>query len=325
MKKLLYAMALVALFNSNAISQSCSNVQGSIDFQTPVAGSIIPVSATSNATISFKVTALSLIDFITRGAQITGATIVSHSGGHVTGAVTFTNSFPTVTATFSFTVNTPNTPGSEVFTVMATFKTNDGSGLVSGCTVSDVVSVNTTPIELLAFTGKQTSTGAVKLNWVTASERDNALFMVERSNNGVNFTAVGEVKGAGNSSSNIDYAYTDATAVNNAVNYYRLTDVDVNGKKSSSRVISVIVGKNAPLTIDAVAVEQGFVSLVSPSTGVAELSISNVQGQVLSNVKTTLNEGANQVQINTENLNPGIYFLNIVNNDRTAQTKFFKN
>ncbi len=317
MKKLLYTLALVALSNYSGFGQ-CSNYSPSVDFTAPVAGSIIPLNAGISGSVGFKVSALNLTTFNTLGTLITAISVTS-SGGHVTSITTST--VPSSSGSFGFTVKTPNAPGSETFTVTATYNTAGATG----CTAIGVVSVNTTPIELLSFVGKQTNSGAVKLNWVTASEKDNALFMVERSNNGVDFTAVGEVKGSGNSSSNIDYTYTDASAINNAVNYYRLTDVDVNGVKSSSRVISVIVGKNAPLVIDAISSVQGFASVVSPSNGTADLTISDVQGRVLSSVKSNLVEGANTVQINTENLGTGIYFLSIVNNSTSAQTKFFKN
>jgi len=45
----------------------------------------------------------------------------------------------------------------------------------------------------------------------------------------------------------------------------------------------------------------------------------------MSSMKANLTEGDNQVSINTANLNTGIYILSINNNNRTAQTKFFKN
>ena len=321
MKKLLYSIALVALVNCSGFAQ-CSNYSASVDFQTPVAGSISPVTAGTNGSISFKVSALNLTSFNTFGALITSFT-VSGSGGHLSSEpYNYSYSGPSeVTATFNFTVKTPNTAGSESFTVTAIYNTSGATG----CTAVGVVSVNTTPIELLAFSGKQNNEGGVHLDWVTASEKNNTMFLVERSNNGNDFTQVGEVKGAGNSSKNINYSFNDGSAVNDAVNYYRLTDVDVDGNKSSSRIISVVVGKNAPLSIYTISAQQGWVSVVSPIAGDAVLNITNAQGQVMSSMKANLTEGDNQVSINTANLNTGIYILSINNNNRTAQTKFFKN
>ena len=70
------------------------------------------------------------------------------------------------------------------------------------------------------------------LNWSTASESNNKGFYVERSKDGQNFTSVGFVKGVGNSNKINNYSYTDATLkdINVTTTYYRLKQVDVDGK-----------------------------------------------------------------------------------------------
>jgi|GEM_PF-1568915 len=328
MKKLLYTIALVAFFSYSGFAQ-CN--QGEYIEFTVVPGAILPSPAGTSQQIKFRVHSFDAFS----GVEMTSTKLVSFTatptGGHTTITSTNAPNYPGNNPTIvvregivNLKVITPNAPsGADTYTITVTFKSSPDASII--CTVSDVVTVNTTPIELLAFSGKQNNEGGVHLDWVTASEKNNAMFLVERSNNGNDFTQVGEVKGAGNSSKNINYTFNDGSAVNDAVNYYRLTDVDVNGAKFSSRIISVVVGKNAPLSIYTISAQQGWVSVVSPIAGDAVLNITNAQGQVMSSMKANLTEGDNQVSINTANLNTGIYILSINNNNRTAQTKFFKN
>lgn len=97
--------------------------------------------------------------------------------------------------------------------------------------------INPLPVELISFTGKAASEG-IALNWATASEKDNDRFEVQRSADGRSFETIGTVKGNGNSSTKLAYNFTDKTAKAN-LNYYRLRQVDFNGKFEFSKVISV--------------------------------------------------------------------------------------
>ena len=325
MKKLLYIFALVAFVNSSGFSQACNSTDlaVSINFQNPLPGSITPSEAGTHQVISFT---LSVQSNSTLNTLAYGITAVSATGYNASLVTLDSTKALGLSGKIYYTVKSPNSPNSVSFTVRPTFRyKDDNNAIQAGCSAFvDIATVSVTPIELLSFTGKQNNEGGVHLDWVTASEKNNAMFLVERSNNGSDFTQVGEVKGAGTSSKTINYTFNDGSALNDAVNYYRLTDVDLNGVKTPSRIISVVVGKNAPLSIYTISAQQGWVSVVSPIAGEAVLNITNAQGQVMSNMKTTLTEGENQVNINTASLNTGIYILNITNNGRVAQTKFFK-
>ena len=319
MKKLLYSIALVALVNNYGFGQSsCTNTSSAVEFSN------VPTNVLVSGQSGFFNVKVSVLTGSPGTLQYYSIkTIsVSTSGGH-TNSYTYSG-YGTSEGTVNFKVVSPNSPGTESLTVTVVVNSSL-AGDNGACSVVGLTSFNTTPIELLAFNGKQNNEGGVHLDWVTASEKNNAKFLVERSNNGNDFTQIGEVKGAGNSSKNINYTFNDGSAVNDAVNYYRLTDVDLNGVKTPSRIISVVVGKNAPLSIYTISAQQGWVSVVSPIAGDAVLNITNAQGQVMSSMKANLTEGDNQVSINTANLNTGIYILSINNNNRTAQTKFFKN
>ena len=88
----------------------------------------------------------------------------------------------------------------------------------------------------------------VLMNWVTASEKDNALFQVERSANAATWETIGRVNGKGTTSVRQQYSFTDISP-RQGVNYYRLRQVDVSGKSSLSRVRSVTVGSSTEVLV----------------------------------------------------------------------------
>lgn len=96
---------------------------------------------------------------------------------------------------------------------------------------------NPLPAELVDFTANEDSQG-VRIDWSTASERNNDYFTVEHSTDGINFTRIDEVKGAGDSKETIDYSI-NSTAANFGMNYYRLTQTNFDGEVTKLRTISL--------------------------------------------------------------------------------------
>ena len=95
------------------------------------------------------------------------------------------------------------------------------------------------PIELLSFEAKYMSeTYKVRLKWVTATEINNDLFTIERSQDGINWQTVSDIDGAGNSSKPIAYSAIDSSPYS-GISYYRLKQTDFNGKTSYSQIVSI--------------------------------------------------------------------------------------
>ncbi|WP_205503383.1 lectin-like domain-containing protein [Rufibacter psychrotolerans] len=94
------------------------------------------------------------------------------------------------------------------------------------------------PVQMVNFSGKSGPEG-VKISWQTASEQDNAYFLVERSTDGKTFGPVGQVQGAGHSNVLLHYSFLDKQAGGNATVYYRLKQVDLDGTFEYSKVIAV--------------------------------------------------------------------------------------
>ncbi|HTA62062.1 MAG TPA: T9SS type A sorting domain-containing protein [Bacteroidia bacterium] len=94
------------------------------------------------------------------------------------------------------------------------------------------------PIELMGFYAYKVDEG-IKLNWATATETNNAYFMVEYSLDGSNFMPYTEVKGAGNSYVEKDYTCRFTENIGNKKPYFRLKQVDYNGNYHYSSIITL--------------------------------------------------------------------------------------
>lgn len=77
------------------------------------------------------------------------------------------------------------------------------------------------------------------LSWSTLTETNNDHFTIERSFNGKDYHKIGKIDGAGTSHMRIDYQFEDLKAGQAPVVYYRLQQIDTNGKKQLTKVKSV--------------------------------------------------------------------------------------
>jgi Secretion system C-terminal sorting domain len=97
------------------------------------------------------------------------------------------------------------------------------------------------PVELTFFKAKSIN-NVVKLSWQTASEKNNKGFEIERSMDTKTWENIGEVKGQGTSDIKVDYNFEDKHPLS-ILTYYRLKQVDFDGKESYSNIESVSIYK----------------------------------------------------------------------------------
>lgn len=76
----------------------------------------------------------------------------------------------------------------------------------------------------------------VELIWETTSETGNQYFLIERSTDGNSFQVIGKKNSAGNGTSIHHYSYVDSAPL--LSNFYRLKQVDWNGRYTYSKVLS---------------------------------------------------------------------------------------
>lgn len=76
------------------------------------------------------------------------------------------------------------------------------------------------------------------LIWGTKSETNNLFFQIEKSTNGVDFYEIGFIKGCGNCNYENEYQFPDYN-LEKTINYYRLKQVDFDGKYIYSKIITI--------------------------------------------------------------------------------------
>ncbi|MBI3501833.1 MAG: T9SS type A sorting domain-containing protein [Bacteroidetes bacterium] len=96
------------------------------------------------------------------------------------------------------------------------------------------------PVELLFFTGKNECDKTI-LQWETASEKNNDYFEIQRKDGSMEeWKDVGEVKGAGNSTTTLNYEFIDSELPTAAATlYYRLKQTDFDGNYKYCNPIAV--------------------------------------------------------------------------------------
>ncbi|MBK8497907.1 MAG: hypothetical protein IPL52_03595 [Flavobacteriales bacterium] len=102
------------------------------------------------------------------------------------------------------------------------------------------------PIELLRFDANAMD-DRVRVEWSTASERDNALFVVERSTDAEHYESIGTIPGAGNSLLMRAYIFDDPRPLHGLA-YYRLRQVDLDGTTTLSDAVAVLWAQAPPFT-----------------------------------------------------------------------------
>lgn len=118
------------------------------------------------------------------------------------------------------------TANSTPFTIDVTL----GSGLTLNC--------NPLPIVLDDFYGYYEK-GSNRLNWITWSEIDNDYFLIQRSEDGINFKNIDMIDGTGNSTETVKYSLNDPNFRRNNINYYKLIQVDFSGQQTISDPIMI--------------------------------------------------------------------------------------
>lgn len=138
------------------------------------------------------------------------------------------------------------------------------------------------PVELLDFSGEYNIEEKLnELSWSTASETNNSHFILERSDNGFSYKPVAIIEGSGNSNMLLHYKYNDENPDQNY--YYRLTQVDFDGKSETFKPIFIDVsGETKPL-ISNVWVSDNTVhyDVSDGSTGVLLIELTDISGRVI--------------------------------------------
>lgn len=161
-----------------------------------------------------------------------GGTVIAYIDNPSTSTISYTDFDANNTDTycyriFAYRFNTDNFNGNNY---------NDARGRAYNTTNFVTVNcvANPLPITLSEFSVKKEKEKSI-IKWSTISEINNDYFIVERSDDGENFSEITKVKGAGNSNQILNYNAVDYRPLN-GVNYYRLKQVDFDGSYTFSDI-----------------------------------------------------------------------------------------
>ncbi len=107
-----------------------------------------------------------------------------------------------------------------------------------------IVCLTSLPVELTDFKALIQKKGGVTLHWSTASEKNNHGFDLERSADGRHWSTLGFVQGNGTTTQPNKYFFTDEKP-HAGINYYRLKQMDADGKFEYSPIVVADVRSHA--------------------------------------------------------------------------------
>ncbi len=178
----------------------------------------------------------------------------------------------------------------------------------------------TIPVVLSRFTGSAGKNFTVQLQWETAQEQNSDVFVIERSTDGQNYTAIDRVPAAGNSALPRRYQYTDQTppATANARPLYRLKQLDKDGKSALSTAVAVQL--KAPATfleplVPGIVSSGGTVTarLVAAAAMPLQIVVADANGRTVYTARQQAAAGANTITLNTTAFarSTGIYYVTV--------------
>lgn len=201
----------------------------------------------------------------------------------------------------------------------------------NGCeaSITHLVECEKVPIELVSFTATAKSSGNL-LEWITAAEIENDYFTLLSSKDGMTFSAIAQLEGAGTISSEMRYSYLDTESVAQSaagITYYQLQQTDYDGSSTMSSIISVdrtteslLISEIYPVPADK------FIGFIFSATSDADviLNISDLSGRTLSQQTVMVSEGRNDIHLDVESLSTGIYFISLDSDFMSTAQKFVK-
>ncbi len=289
-----------------------------IEFRiSPLAGKVINITGVEMAMIR------------SNGTGATGSVLRSSVDGFTTnlgGVINFANTIGNTFMVANQSFNLTNITSTVTFRVypfggVQSFGTwgiggRAGSDLIVFGTSSDAV----LPIDLVKFEAEKLNE-KVKLVWLTASEFNNDKFILEKSMDAKNFEAFAEVEGTGTSKEFNTYEFVDHQPYS-GTSYYRLTQVDLNGKSTAYEPISVNI-KKAELSMKlgarseehaAGSGELGVINCVifSPEVSTGTIILHDMNGRKIFSEEIKLTEGYQQYAIPNIQLQHQVYVLSLV-------------
>jgi trimeric autotransporter adhesin len=199
--------------------------------------------------------------------------------------------------------------------------TTNGAITVTGVTVRGpftfaAITAGVVPVKLNSFSVQKQNTSA-KVSWSTELEINSREFIIERSADGINWTAAGTVMASGNSNITRYYSFIDPTP-SRGINYYRLKSVDQDNRFVNSETRSLLFGASSTVLITPnPATDFIKVFMDKDLNTVSQIIVSDVNGRILNKYSTT----DLQKKISTSGFAKGTYLVKVITGENAVTQK----
>ena len=160
----------------------------------------------------------------------------------------------------------------------------------------------------------------VEITWITRSELNNKGFNVQHSFDGSNFTTLSFVNSKGNLNNGSSYSFIDNLPLNGN-NFYRIVQVDENGKTVNSPVVNVVFKNSGAFTIYPNPVQNQLNIQSNANIENGKITIRDMNGR---NVYESNLSGIGNIRVPVRNLAPGLYSVTIYESNKSTQLSFIK-
>lgn len=163
------------------------------------------------------------------------------------------------------------------------------------------------PVKLVSFTGNALS-GLNRLTWVTSSEENNSHYDLERSSDGKKFNVITTIKGAHTTALQQEYQYDDRKPLS-GLNYYRLKQVDTDGRFTLSATVLIRRSLENPEVVVLPNPATNFLKISAPARwSNAKITLFSINGQ---KVIQKTDVSGNDFTLDVSGCPKGMYVLEI--------------
>ncbi len=197
-------------------------------------------------------------------------------------------------------------------------------------TVSDSNNTIATTENTWGAISSENLNGENQLHWTLEKEDNIDYFVIEQSTNGKDFSEVGNLKGNEKDiiSNQFTFVHKDAIV---PLSYYRVKQVDLQGKATYSKVMRMSANNNAAATISSMMVYPNPVNSnadisVNFSQGSSYmLNITDAEGKMIVTQAGNASKGVNNIPFDMNGQKSGIYYISLTGaNGLSHVSKFVK-
>jgi len=180
----------------------------------------------------------------------------------------------------------------------------------------------TLPVDLVKFTAKRTNESSL-LEWTTRVEVNNNRFEIQRSEDGLKFKTIGQVKAQISTAFESNYTYLDESPLK-GVNYYRLKQVDHNGSYTLSEVRQVnfdgpsdgAIRFSPNPVVDNILVEN------LSANSIETIRITDDSNKLIRTIEVDVSQDVHRFDLS--GLSSGVYYLRFVGGKKVVTKKLIK-